>query len=69
MKIFKVLMIVLALGTISCEHIEQSQPQHMEEYTGDWEMWPIDTDWQLGNEVIQFITTSKCTTFSYLLND
>jgi len=55
MKIWKVLLVVLTLGTTSCEHIEMAQPQHMEEYTADWEMWPIDTDWQLGNEVIQFI--------------
>jgi len=55
MKIWKVLLVVLTLGTTSCEHIEMAQPQHFEEYTGDWEMWPIDTDWQLGNEVIQFI--------------
>lgn len=48
-------MIVLALGTISCEHIEMAQPQHFEEYTGEWEMWPIDSDWQMGNEVIHFV--------------
>jgi len=55
MKIWKVLLVVLTLGTTSCEHIEMAQPQHFEEYTSNWEMWPIDTDWQLGNEVIQFI--------------
>ena len=53
MKIFKVLFLVLSLSFISCEHIEQAQPEHT--YSGNWQYWPIDTDWVLGDEVLVFI--------------
>lgn len=53
MKIIKVILIVLTLGTISCEHIEQAQPEHA--YLENWQYWPIDTDWVLGDEVLFFV--------------
>ena len=51
MPILRLLLLIILLGTTSCENMEYPQS----EYVGEWQSWPIDTDWVMGEQVLFFI--------------
>ena len=53
MKTIRILLVILSLGFISCERIEQAQPEYA--HLEDWQYWSIETDWVLGDQVLFFI--------------
>jgi len=52
-NIFKILILLLSLVTIGCEHIEYAEPQYA--YQQNWQLQSIDTDWVMGDEVVNYI--------------
>jgi len=53
MNIFKILILLLSLISMGCEHIEYAEPQYT--YQQNWQFQPIDTDWVMGDEVVNYI--------------
>jgi uncharacterized protein YkwD len=50
----KLFYLLLVVSFISCENIQYAEPQHVNLYQGEWEYWPIESQPQMVDQVIQF---------------
>ena len=50
----KLLYILFVVLLASCENIQYAEPQHINLYQGEWEYWPIESQPQMVDQIIQF---------------